>query len=103
MYILYNLDIKEMRKFSFNKDKNEKLQRERGVSFQQVINCLEADQELDVIKHPNSKYSNQQIFVVEINDYVYAVPFVEKENEYFLKTIFPSRKLTKKYLTKKPG
>jgi len=40
------------------------------------------------------------MFIVEIGGYVYAVPFTENDNSYFLKTIFPSRKLTKKYLSK---
>jgi len=39
------------------------------------------------------------MFVVKIEQYVYLVPFVEDEKEIFLKTIIPSRKATKKYLT----
>jgi len=38
------------------------------------------------------------MFVVEIRDYVYIVPFVEDKEKYFLKTIYPSREATKKYL-----
>lgn len=54
---------------------------------------------LDVIVHPNkTEYPNQQILVIDINDYIYAVPFIEEEQECFLKTIVPSRKLTKQYL-----
>ncbi len=54
---------------------------------------------LDTIEHPNKKkYQNQRIFIVEINDYAYLVPFVEDERIIFLKTIIPSRKMTKKYL-----
>ncbi len=34
---------------------------------------------------------------VEINDYIYLVPFVIKGDEIFLKTIIPGRKATKKY------
>jgi len=53
----------------------------------------------DIVAHPNqSKYLNQQILVVKINDYVYLVPFVENENGKFLKTIIPSRKATRDYL-----
>ena len=49
----------------------------------------------------NDKYLGQKIFIVEIKNYVYAIPFIQKkENWFFLKTIFPSRKLTKKYLLK---
>lgn len=34
---------------------------------------------------------------VQVDDYVYAVPFVETETEIFLKTIIPSRKATQQY------
>ena len=54
---------------------------------------------IDVVKHPNqSKYPNQQILIVEIKEYVYLVPFVEAEENRFLKTIIPSRKATSEYL-----
>lgn len=54
---------------------------------------------LDLLEHPNKiKYPNQKILVVEYQSYVYLVPMVESEKEYFLKTIIPSRKATKKYL-----
>lgn len=38
------------------------------------------------------------MFIVNIEDYVYLGPFIESEEEVFLKTIIPSRKATKKYL-----
>ncbi len=54
---------------------------------------------LDVIEHPSkSKYHNQNIFIVNIDEYVFLVPFVEDDEVIFLKTIVPSRKMTKKYL-----
>jgi hypothetical protein len=43
------------------------------------------------------RYPGQQIHVIAIEDYVYLVPFIESEEEVFLKTIIPSRKATKKY------
>jgi hypothetical protein len=33
-----------------------------------------------------------------MDDYAYIVPFVEDDDRVFLKTIIPSRKLTRKYL-----
>jgi len=48
--------------------------------------------------HENAKYVGQKIFVININNYAYLVPFVEDEEKVFLKTIIPSRKATKKYL-----
>jgi hypothetical protein len=54
---------------------------------------------LDDIDHPNQeKYGHQNMFVINVDDYVYLVPYVENEQEIFLKTIIPSRKATKKYL-----
>jgi len=40
--------------------------------------------------------------VVKIKNYVYAVPYVidEKKKTIFLKTVYPSRVLTKKHLRK---
>jgi hypothetical protein len=54
---------------------------------------------LDIIEHPNkAKYPDQKIFIVEVDEYVYLVPFIEDDKLIFLKTIIPSRKMTKKYL-----
>jgi hypothetical protein len=41
--------------------------------------------------------------VVEIKDAAYVAPFVEDEGKYFLKTIYTSRKATKKYAKGKRG
>lgn len=88
-----------MKPFAWNIEKNELLVRERGISFERIIYHVERTGLLDIVKHPNStKYSNQKIFVVNVSNYVYLVPFVENEKEYFLKTIIPSRKATKTYL-----
>jgi hypothetical protein len=53
-----------------------------------------------LVPHPNQeKYPNQSIYVVDINGYIYLVPFVkDKTGTRFLKTIIPSRKASKKYL-----
>jgi hypothetical protein len=47
-------------------------------------------------------YGGQRIFVVQRDDYVYLVPFVEDDKLIALKTIIPSRKATKRYLEKEP-
>ena len=88
-----------MRHFVWNSEKNAELIRQRGVSFERVIFHIGRNEILDVVKHPNpSKYPNQHMFILDIGNYAYLVPFVETETEIFLKTIIPSRKATKKYL-----
>ncbi|MFH1674931.1 MAG: toxin [Pseudomonadota bacterium] len=90
-----------MKIFGWNYEKNRKLKRERGVSFEEVVFCIEQGQVLDVLEHPNqNRYKGQRIYVVGINDYAYIVPFVDVGEERFLITIFPSRKYTKIYFDK---
>jgi uncharacterized DUF497 family protein len=88
-----------MKPFNWNKEKNQQLQEQRGITFEEIVQAIEQGNLLDVIKHYNSdKYPNQKILIVKIDDYVYLVPFVENDLEIFLKSIIPSRKMTKKYL-----
>ena len=70
-----------------------------GVSFEDVVFYLQQGTLIDDFEHPNSdKYPNQRIFVLNIDDYMYLLPYVEDRNEIFLKTIIPSRKAIKQYL-----
>ena len=90
-----------MKHFDWNEEKNARLKLERDISFEEVQIAVESGNLLDIIEHPDKKkYPNQEIFIVNIKNYAYLVPFVEDERKYFLKTIFPSRKMTKKYLVK---
>ena len=84
-----------MKYFHWNKQKNEFLKSERGVSFEEIVFQIEAGKLLGVEENPTR--TNQKIYIVEINGYAFVVPFVENDQEIFLKTIFPSRKYTKKY------
>jgi uncharacterized DUF497 family protein len=85
--------------FRWSADKNGQLKAERQVSFEQVLQAIQAQKVLDVIEHPNqTKYPSQKIFIIAMNEYVYLVPFIEDSEAIFLKTIIPSRKMTKRYL-----
>ena len=88
-----------MKPIHWNADKNRKLIEERHISFEEIVFSLQTGGLLDDAVHPNSeKYPEQRIFIVAIVDYVYLVPYVESDEEIFLKTAFPSRKATKEYL-----
>ena len=70
----------------------------RGISFEDVVFHIERDDILDDYQHPNQKkYAGQRIMVVGIDNYAYLVPYIENEDELFLKTIIPSRKATELY------
>lgn len=88
-----------MKPFEWEEEKSRLLKEGRGVSFEEVVFHIENGDLLARLDHPNrARYAHQQIFVVRMGDYVYTVPFVEDEEKYFLKTIIPSRKLTREYL-----
>ena len=90
---------KIMKYFDWNNQKNEQLKEERDISFEDCVIVIEEGKILDIIEHQNKeKYLNQKIFVVNINNYAYLIPFIEDEEKIFLKTINPSRKATKKYI-----
>ncbi len=84
----------------FNEEKNQLLKATRGICFDDVIQAIQEGALLVDISHPNSTYPHQKMFVVNINYYAYAVPYVLDNDRkcLFLKTVYPSRLLTKKYL-----
>ncbi len=93
-YIVYHIGMKY---FDWDDAKNEWLIKNRGISFELCIEYMEKGYLLDTIaNHP--PYLHQRVFVVNIDGYVYHIPYVEDEEKIFFKTIYPSRKSTKKYL-----
>jgi len=87
--------------YNWNAQKNQQLVEEQGISFEKIVFEISMGNELDVVMHPNQvKYPGQMISLVEVDDYVYLVPFVETESEIFLKTIIPSRKATRQLRSK---
>lgn len=89
-----------MRRFKFNKQKNTLLKKTRGISFEEAIEIIRARKALADIKHPNrKKYPHQRLYIIEINRYAYVIPYVfEAKDMLFLKTLYPSRLFTKKYV-----
>ena len=84
--------------FNWNAEKNQFLVRERGISFERIVFEIASGNELAVLEHPNQeKYPGQKISMVQVDEYVFAVPFIETATEIFLKTIIPSRKATRQY------
>lgn len=85
----------------FNEEKNEILKETRGVSFNDVVDAYVNNRVLDDLVSKN--HPNQRILVVRLKKYVYAVPYIvdTKRKVLFLKTIYPSRILVKKYKKEK--
>jgi hypothetical protein len=68
------------------------LKYQRGVSFKKILS------QRRVAITDNPKWPGQRKMLFEYNNYIWVVPFVALGDEIFLKTLYPSRKHTKKYL-----
>lgn len=85
--------------FEWDEGKDAILRAKRGISFEDIEHALTSGGLRADIPHPNQKvYPHQRIFVVSMGDYMYIVPYVMNGETYFLKTAFPNRRYTKKYL-----
>ena len=85
--------------FDWSLEKNQRLTETRGMSFESIVSAIEQGGLVDVLEHSNqARYPGQLIYVVEIDEYMYLVPFVTRsDGTRFLKTIIPSRKTTRDY------
>ena len=87
-----------MKKILWDKRKSERLLKEqdRKVTFERCVVAIESGHILNNIENPAR--NGQNIFILEIDDYAYVVPYVEDDNAMYFKTIYPSRKYAKLYL-----
>jgi len=87
-----------MKLINWNTEKSLLLKELRGICFEDVVYYIEQGDVLDDYLHPNQKkYPEQRIMVIGIDNYAYIVPYIEDDDEIFLKTIIPSRKATEIY------
>ena len=84
--------------FDWDDEKNEWLKKERDLGFEDILFHIQARDLLLTADHPNQeKYPDQKIMYVNVDNYVWMVPFVDGKVK-FLKTIIPSRKATRELL-----
>ena len=80
--------------------KDEWLRRHRGLSFDDVVYHLEHGGFLDDIPHPNQvRHPGERLYIIRIGDYAYEVPFYRDGDVESLRTLYPSRKYTRTYLS----
>jgi len=84
-----------MKYLNWDSGKNQLLKQERGISFEEIAYLIESGRLIGIEENPG--HPNQKMLILEIDNYAVIVPYVENDDEIFLKTAFPSRKYTKKY------
>ena len=77
----------------WDEKKNELLKKERGLSFEMVLEAIEDGRVLDDYSHKNASYSHQRILIIKLDNYPVMVPYVQDGENIFLKTMFHNRKL----------
>jgi hypothetical protein len=88
-----------MKAINWNVEKSQFLKQSRGICFEDIVFHIGRGDVLDDYCHKDQqKYPGQRIMVVRVDNHVFLVPYVETEDELFLKTIIPSRKATQRYL-----
>jgi len=86
-------------KFIWKKKKNDYLKKNRGISFEEIVDLLLNGKYIDILFNPN--YEKQEIFILEIDNYIWCVPFSEIDvGTLELKTAFKSRRMNRKYRSK---
>lgn len=79
-----------MTEFRWDPAKNEELKRVRGISFEEILAARFLG------KRNHHARANQVLLFFAHRGYVWVVPCVVEGDGVFLKTLFPSRKETKK-------
>ena len=70
------------------------------IGFEECAILIEQEDILDIIQNPSKNFPDQKAYILNVDGYIYCVPFVEDDEEIFLKTLYPSRKLKAFYLDK---
>ena len=90
--------------YAFDPEKNARLIQGRGIGFEEIVALIEDGKLIGVLEHPDKvKYPNQLLYEIDVGGYVYVVPVVKEGRVLFLKTIYPSRKATRKRIKGEPG
>ena len=84
--------------YAFDPEKNAWLIEERGVSFEHIIALIEGGKLIQVLEHLDTERHPDQLLLyeVDVDGYVHVAPVVREGRTLFLKTIYPSRKATRK-------
>lgn len=80
--------------YDWNEDKDALLRERYGIGFSAVLEAISNGFMLEEIDHPKpERYPGQRMFLVAINNYVWAVPFVPGEGRVFSKDNVPKPKI----------
>ena len=83
-----------MKHVRWNFEKAAWLKHERGLEFERIAVLIEENQYIGIADVPSR--IDQKMFILDYDEYVVCVPFVENSEEVFLKTAYRNRKTNKR-------
>ena len=84
--------------YAWSASKDAWLRENRKVAFKDVVAAIENGCLLADIPNPSSNFPHQRAYVVRLVDYVVMVPYIRDQDGVFLKTIYPDRKMRRRFL-----
>ncbi|MBX9598654.1 MAG: hypothetical protein K2X04_08775 [Burkholderiales bacterium] len=78
---------------AWNIEKAKVLFENRGLEFERISIMIEEGQYIDIRNVPSRP--DQKMFILDYDDYIVCVPFVENDDKIFLKTAYRNRKTNK--------
>jgi hypothetical protein len=104
--VVYTIGTMSDYTFEWRESKNLLSKQTYAVCFEDVVIALQVKRLFSEAPHFNQKnYAHPRLFIVEIDEYAYVIPYVinADKNVILLKTLYPSRKFTKLFLTDQPS
>ncbi len=92
--MLWQCGVLRMKKLvEWNIEKAQILSETRGLEFERVSIMIEEGLYIDIRQIPSRP--DQRMFILDYDDYIVCVPFVESDDKIFLKTAYRNRKTNK--------
>lgn len=82
-----------MKIVNWNLEKAQLIKETRDIDFNRIALMIEEKEFLGVADVPSR--SDQKMFILDYDDYIVCVPFVENDHEIFIKTAYKNRKINK--------
>jgi len=83
--------------FEWDNKKSELVKRERGLSFDEIVENIRQGAVLDIVDN-REEFKEQKLLILNINNYSWVVPVEFRDGRIRIITAFKSRKFTKLYL-----
>ena len=80
----------------WNKEKSERLLSERGIDMERIASAIKMGNYKTAVVPNQDDHPDQEMFLIEIDDYIHCAPFIKTGEKIFIKTVFRSRKLQKR-------